>query len=100
MSKIRQSARGESCTINLSGVCNYNPDTVVWCHSNRYCDGKGMGLKAKDENGAYGCYACHQVYDRQRKRPKNLSLEEVEEAFTIAMMRSKQILKDKGLYHG
>jgi hypothetical protein len=97
MSKIRKSARGEDCTINLPGVCNYNSETVVWAHSNRYQDGKGMGLKAKDENGAYACYACHCVYDRQRKRPENLSLEEVEEAFTMAMRKSQQILKDKGL---
>jgi len=97
MTKIRQSARGEDCTINLPGVCNYNPETVCWCHSNRSEHGKGMGLKAKDEHGAYGCYDCHMVYDRQRKRPEHLSLDNVEEAFTMAMMKSRQILKDKGL---
>ena len=97
MSKITQSARNENCTINLIGVCNYNPDSVVWCHSNKGIHGKGLGLKAKDENGAYGCYQCHMTYDRQIKRPKNLSLEDVEEAFTIAMLKSQQILKDKGL---
>ena len=97
LNKIRQSARGEDCTINLPGVCNYNPESVVWCHSNRSEHGKGMGLKAKDEHGAYGCYDCHMVYDRQRKRPEHLSLDNVEEAFTMAMMKSRQILKDKGL---
>lgn len=56
-----------------------------------------MGLKAKDEHGAYACYACHMTYDRQRKRPEGLSLENVEDAFTMAMIKSKQILKDKGL---
>ncbi len=97
MSKIRRSARGEDCTINLPGICNYNPETVVWCHSNRYEHGKGMGLKAKDEHGAYGCSECHATYDRQRKRPETLSLENVEDAFTMAMTKSRQILKDKGL---
>ena len=97
MSKITQSARNESCTINLIGVCNYNPDSVVWAHSNKGIHGKGLGLKAKDENGAYACYQCHMTYDRQIKRPKNLSLEDVEAAFTIAMLKSQQILKDKGL---
>jgi hypothetical protein len=56
-----------------------------------------MGKKAEDQHGAYGCYACHMVYDRQRKRPDNLSLDNVEEAFTMAMIKSRQILKDKGL---
>lgn len=97
LSKIRQSARGEDCTINLPGVCNYNLESVVWAHSNRYEHGKGMGLKAKDEHGAYACYDCHMTYDRQRKRPEHLSLENVEDAFTMAMIKSRQILKDKGL---
>jgi hypothetical protein len=97
MTKIRQSARGEDCTINLPGVCNYNPETSVWAHSNRYEHGKGMGLKAKDEHGAYACYDCHMVYDRQKKRPEHLSLDNVEEAFTMAMLKSRQILKNKGL---
>ena len=83
--------------MNLMGVCSFNPDTVVWAHSNKGIHGKGLGLKAKDENGAYACYQCHMTYDRQFKRPKNLSLEDVEEAFTIAMLKSQQILKEKGL---
>lgn len=56
-----------------------------------------MGKKAEDQYGAYGCYACHMVYDRQIKRPEHLSLENVEDAFTMAMIKSRQILKDKGL---
>lgn len=97
MSNITKSAQGENCTMNLMGVCSFNPDTVVWAHSNKGVHGKGLGLKAKDENGAYACYQCHMTYDRQFKRPKNLSLEDVEEAFTIAMLKSQQILKEKGL---
>jgi hypothetical protein len=97
MSKIRESAQGEQCTIRLPGICNYNPDTTVWAHSNRSSDGKGMGLKAKDENGAYACYNCHCVYDRQRKRPEGMTLEYVEDRFTLAMQKSRTLLKDKGL---
>ena len=97
MSKITKSARNENCTINLIGVCTYNPDSVVWAHSNKGMHGKGLGLKANDEHGAYACYPCHMTYDRQIKRPKNLSLEDVEEAFTMGMLKSRQILKDKGL---
>lgn len=83
--------------MHLPGVCNYNNDTVVWAHSNRGEHGKGMGKKADDQYGAYLCYSCHQTYDRQRKRPNHLTLEEVEDAFTMAMTRSRLILKDKGL---
>lgn len=96
-SKIRQSARGEDCTINLDGVCNYNHETVVWCHSNRYEHGKSLGRKADDVHGAYGCSSCHQIYDRQAKRPAHLSLDDVEDAFTLAMEKSLAILICKGL---
>jgi len=97
MSKIRKSAKNEQCTINLPGVCNYNSESVVWAHSNRGIDGKGMGKKANDEKGAYACYNCHATYDRQMKRPFNMSLEYVENTFTEAMERSKLLLKQKGL---
>lgn len=97
MSKITESARGEECTIRIPGVCNYDPATTVWAHSNRGSDGKGMGLKSKDENGAYACWACHATYDRQKKRPANISLEQVEEMFSIAMRVSRLILARKGL---
>lgn len=95
--KIRQSARGEDCTINLEGVCNYDPDTVVWCHSNQSAHGKGMGLKANDEHGAYGCCACHAVYDGQAKRPSWLTKDDVDLAFDFAMEKSRAILTRKNL---
>ena len=60
--KIRQSARGESCTMN-SSQCNYDPETVVWCHSNFSEHGKGYGIKAHDVFGFYGCSACHYWLD-------------------------------------
>jgi len=97
MSKITESARNENCTMRLPGVCSFNPEETVWAHSNRGSDGKGMGKKAHDVNGAYACYACHQTYDRQRQRPMGLSLEEVEAKFTLAMKKSRQILSEKGL---
>ena len=30
MSAIRNAAKGEQCTLNIAGVCNYNPETVVF----------------------------------------------------------------------
>ena len=96
-SKIRQSAKGEDCTINLPGVCNHNPETTVWAHSNKSEHGKGMGLKANDEYGAYACYACHAVYDGQMKRPEWMSKEFVDESFADAMEISRSMLIKKGL---
>ncbi|MBY0239679.1 MAG: DUF1364 domain-containing protein, partial [Burkholderiaceae bacterium] len=41
MTPIRRAAQGQDCTLQLAGVCNYNPETTVLCHSNFLADGKG-----------------------------------------------------------
>ena len=95
--KITKSARGQECTIMIPSVCNYNPETVVWCHSNDQHYGKGLGLKAHDEFGAYGCSSCHAVYDRQATRPNGLSKEDIDTFFLQGMEKSREILLDHGL---
>lgn len=94
MTPIRASARGEACTLRLP-VCNFNPETTVWCHSNRMADGKGMGIKARDEEGCYGCSACHAFLDGgyAGKMPRSL----VDTYFDLARTESQAILKNKGL---
>jgi hypothetical protein len=96
-SKIRQSAAREHCTLRLAGVCKEEEGNVVWAHSNRGEHGKGGGRKADDEHGAYACYWCHCVYDRQHPRPAEMTLEYVESEFTRAMHESRAILVRKGL---
>lgn len=59
--KIRQSAKGENCTLRIPGICNGNPKTVVFCHApSRY---KGTATKSDDFWGAYGCSHCHKEID-------------------------------------
>ena len=62
--KLRDSARGQDCTFNVVGVCNYNPETSVLCH----IDGefKGIGLKNHDVSAAIGCSDCHAWLDQHR----------------------------------
>lgn len=60
--KLRDSARGEECTINIPGVCNHNPETTVLAHYGEPGE-KGMGLKPDDISGAFACSACHDVLD-------------------------------------
>lgn len=86
--------------MQLPGVCRGGTETTVWAHSNRYLDGKGRGIKAHDHNGAYACYWCHAVYDRQLSRPTGLSLELVEAEFTRAMGSSQQLLIEQELWDG
>jgi hypothetical protein len=67
--KLRDSAEGEACTME-SPMCNGNPATTCWCHSNHMEHGKGHGLKAHDVMGFYGCTGCHEWYDFASRRQK------------------------------
>ena len=97
MSKIRQSARDEECQIRIPGICTHDNSQTIWAHANGLAAGKGVGLKAIDECGAYACFACHNAYDRRVPTPKGLTRQDVESAFADGHFRSLVILKEKGL---
>lgn len=97
MTKIRRSAKGEDCTINLRMVCNYDREKVVLCHENSEAAGKGMALKARDTEAAYGCNACHDVYDRRVPLPRWLTREEVDACFYRGKKKTQERLRLKGL---
>ena len=58
---IRQSARGETCTLRL-GCCNRNDETTVFAHL-RFFSWAGMGQKPDDLLGVYACSCCHDALD-------------------------------------
>ena len=92
---IRASARGQECTLRFPGICNRNPETTAWCHSNRLADGKGMGLKAPDHQGCYGCSDCHAWLDGGYAG--HVPREVVDARFDAARVESQEVLKTKGL---
>ena len=58
---LTQSAKDESCTLNIVGVCNHHQETTVWCHLS---DGSGGSNKLTGVlNGCYGCSSCHDEID-------------------------------------
>ena len=63
MSKLRKSARDQSCQVRIPGYCNFDSSTVVLAHLN----GGGMGAKRPDWQGAFFCSACHDVIDGRVK---------------------------------
>jgi hypothetical protein len=97
MSKITESARGEECQIRIPGWCNGNRETTVWAHANGSAAGKGIGMKADDLLGAYGCSNCHDIYDRRRPTPQGMTREEVELCFWEGHARSLVMLIKKGV---
>lgn len=94
--KLRDSARGQDCQLRIPGVCNGNPETVVWCHLNGQEFGKGMGHKSHDIFGFYGCSACHDVYDGRANRPL-LALAALDNQAIGACFRSLRIAADMGV---
>jgi len=59
--KIRASAKGESCTLRLP-CCNGDNETTVFCHL-RFFGWAGIAQKPDDLLGVYGCSACHDALD-------------------------------------
>ena len=58
--KIRDSARGEDCSLRVSSNCQ-DGETVIFAHLNS--NYRGTGLKSPDLFGVYACYLCHAALD-------------------------------------
>lgn len=60
---LRDSAKGEDCTLNIAGVCSYDSAKTVLCHLNLDSRSRGRGYKTDDLSAAFGCSACHAAMD-------------------------------------
>lgn len=85
-------ARGMPCMFRIPGVCNGDPRTTVWCHSNTGDDGHGMSQKSDDFSGAFGCSACHRYIDE----PKNS--QEADFLFKKAKRRTDRFCWDNKIF--
>ena len=94
---IRDSARGEACTVRLPGICANDPDATIWSHARWLDAGKGGSTKALDLAGAYACTACDATYDGQRKPPPGYTREDVDRDWCMGHFRSLLRLAQKGL---
>ena len=92
--KLRDSARGQECTLRMFGVCNFNPEITVLAHI--ACGQKGMGLKSPDNMAVFACSACHDLLDG--RRPGQLDLRDVIRALgeTQAIWISQGLMTIKG----
>ena len=69
--KLRESARGQECTM-LGPYCTGGGEArndVCWRHSNEQRHGKGTGIKANDLFGFYGCQNCEDWYSNSLAKP-------------------------------
>ena len=89
-SKIRQSAKGEDCTL-LLGNCSSN-ETVVLCHIGK---DRGMGIKCSDHFAVYACSNCHDVIDGRAQAIYGYEM--IDNAKLYALERTQNKLIKKGL---
>lgn len=60
---LKDAAKGQDCTLQIPGACNYDPATVVFAH---FPDESGsMGRKSDDFVGGFACSGCHDAIDRR-----------------------------------
>ncbi len=92
-SAIRDSAKGEECTLNGPN-CNHDPATTVLCHL-RYFGWAGIAQKPHDFLAVYGCSACHDDLD---KRSGGIGYEDILRALGKTLMRlhAKGLIAVKG----
>ena len=95
-SKIRQSARGEQCTLQIHPYCNGNPETTVLAHLPS--QSHGIGLKSPDWWAVYSCSGCHDVIDSRNPHAiRELGWDEVNRCIMRGLFRTQQRLQEKGL---
>lgn len=87
--KLRDSAKGEDCTLNIVGVCSYNAETVVLNH----LPSEISGYKSTDLSSCYGCVSCHSAIDSRG----TLSAEDYEFYIRRAQVRTLTRFYEKGL---
>lgn len=87
---LRKSARGETCTLQLEGVCNHNPETVTLDHL-RFFGMTGLNQKPHDFHAVYACSDCHNALDG--RSAEKWGWEEV----LRALMQTQHIMYQKGL---
>ena len=93
--KLRASARGRNCTLNIVGVCNSNPETVVLCH---LPDETGTGImagKSDDWIAVFGCSSCHDILDGRVY--SNISKKDLDFYSHRALLRTWRIMIEEGL---
>lgn len=65
--KYLDASRGQPCTLEITGVCNHDPETTVASHIRD--ETFGGAQKADDISIADACYACHRVFDGHGHAP-------------------------------
>jgi hypothetical protein len=75
--------------------CNFNPETVVLCHSDFIEHGKGVGLKGDDREAYFGCNDCHSWWHAN----KGITPDIRRKMYEQAKAKTHERMRAKGLGH-
>lgn len=92
--EIRGAARNHPCTMNIAGVCNYDPATTVAGHLPD--ESHGISRKSDDISLCFICCACHDVIDGRAPWPPD-EKQHREWYFRRAMVRTWRSLIGLGI---
>jgi hypothetical protein len=84
--------------IRAPGICNRNEETTVLCHY-RLQGVSGIGYKAPDICGAWGCSACHDLVDGRAISPAYSRIE-VRLLHAEGVIRTLDALHEMGYFEG
>lgn len=88
--KLRDSARGQECSLQIVGTCNHDPETTVLAHLRS--DVAGKATKSDDWHACFACSACHARLDR------HMLPELLEDYYSFrGLQRTQKIWRDMGL---
>jgi hypothetical protein len=93
MANLREEARGRDCQLRIPVICNFNPETTVLAHY-RLAGTCGGGMKPSDEQGAWGCSACHDAIDSRTKT--EYTRDELRLMHAEGVFRTQAILRSEG----
>ena len=98
--KIRDSAKGEDCTVN-SPWCNYTPETTRLIHYRTLGDNAGTGFKPNDTSACYSCSECDRFLGEgnrgSKEIPRTFEYYERQELWFRAMRRTWDLLIENGV---
>ncbi len=88
--KLRDSAKGQECTLRIVGTCNHDPETTVLAHLPSAVAGKAT--KSDDWHAAFACSACHHALDYHAMTNGDVAYYSLR-----ALQCTQKIWRDKGL---
>lgn len=92
--KLRDSARGQRCTLRLGGICNNDPATTVLAH---LPGPKSAASKVDDWHACFACSACHDAIDGRLRASFERRNGDVIHAMLDALRETQRIWFEMGL---